>query len=83
MFFEMRFDLGTLDSGERSLPFGLLVFKSQNNNKWPHDSFPKMKSWTAIKLLLVHHGVQLGWRLTYLIHGLSRSRIVPIFYSLI
>ena len=26
MFLEMRFDLGTLDSGERSLPFGLLVF---------------------------------------------------------
>ena len=26
MFFEIRFDLGTLDSGERSLPFGLLVF---------------------------------------------------------
>ena len=26
MFFEMRFDLGTLDSGERSLLFGLLVF---------------------------------------------------------
>ena len=25
MFFEMRFDLGTLDSGERSLPFWLLV----------------------------------------------------------
>ena len=25
MFFEMRFDLGILDSGERSLPFGLLV----------------------------------------------------------
>ena len=23
--FEMRFDLGTLNSGERSLPFGLLV----------------------------------------------------------
>ena len=23
--FEMRFDLGTLDSGEQSLPFGLLV----------------------------------------------------------
>ena len=22
----MKFDLGTLDSGERSLPFGLLVF---------------------------------------------------------
>ena len=28
MFFEMRFDLGTLDSGERSLPFGLLVKKT-------------------------------------------------------
>ena len=26
MVFEMRFDLGTLDSGERSLPFGLLGF---------------------------------------------------------
>ena len=25
---EMRFDLGTLDSGERSLPFGLLVISS-------------------------------------------------------
>ena len=25
MFFEMRFDLGSLDSGERSLPFGPLV----------------------------------------------------------
>ena len=27
--FEMRFDLGTLDSGERSLPFGLLVRVSE------------------------------------------------------
>ena len=26
IFFEMRFDLGTLDSDERSLSFGLLVF---------------------------------------------------------
>ena len=25
MFFEMRFDLHTMDSGERSLPFGILV----------------------------------------------------------
>ena len=31
MFFEMRFDLGTLDSGERSLPFGLLVSISHSN----------------------------------------------------
>ena len=29
MFFEMRLDLGTLDSGERSLPFGLLVIHFQ------------------------------------------------------
>ena len=29
--FEMRFDLGTLDSGERSLPFGLLVSISHSN----------------------------------------------------
>ena len=28
MFFEIRFDLGTLDSGERSLPFELLVLQS-------------------------------------------------------
>ena len=26
MFFEMRVDLGTLDAGERLLPFGLLAF---------------------------------------------------------
>ena len=30
MFFEMRFDLGTLDSGERSLPFRLLVQKGHS-----------------------------------------------------
>ena len=29
--FEMRFDLGTLDSGERSLPFGLLVLSIDEN----------------------------------------------------
>ena len=29
--FEMRFDLGTLDSGERSVPFGLLVSLSYTN----------------------------------------------------
>ena len=34
MFFEMRFDLGTLDSGERSLPFGLLVFPEL----WPFEN---------------------------------------------
>ena len=35
MFFEMRFDLGTLDSGERSFPFGLLVLSVPNN----HDNY--------------------------------------------
>ena len=30
--FEMRFDLGTLDSGERSLPFGLLVLDTNSTN---------------------------------------------------
>ena len=30
IFFEMRFDLGTLDSGERSLPFELLVLTCGN-----------------------------------------------------
>ena len=33
MFFEMRFDLGTLDSGERSLPFGLLVNRPTDRSK--------------------------------------------------
>ena len=33
MFFEMRFDLGTLDSGERSLPFGLLVYCELGKNR--------------------------------------------------
>ena len=33
MFFEMRFDFGTLDSGERSLPFGLLVHSYLNETK--------------------------------------------------
>ena len=28
IFFEMTFDLGTLDSGERLLPFGLLVSRT-------------------------------------------------------
>ena len=34
MFLEMRFDLGTLDSGERSLPFGLLVGFVMSWLKW-------------------------------------------------
>ena len=33
MFFEMRFDLGTLDSGVQLLPFGLLVYPSHRSEK--------------------------------------------------
>ena len=40
MFFEMRFDLGTLDSGERSLPFGLLV------------GYPKIELWISKKRIM-------------------------------
>ena len=40
MFFEMRFDLGTLDSGERSLPFGLLVC----------NTFPSFAAPVSVKL---------------------------------
>ena len=29
-----QIDLGTLDSGERSLPFGLLVLNICRNNEW-------------------------------------------------
>ena len=34
MFLEMRFDIGTLDSGERSLPFGLLVSTYPIGDQW-------------------------------------------------
>ena len=33
MFFEMRFDLGTLDSGVQSLPFWLLVYPFHRSEK--------------------------------------------------
>ena len=33
MFFEMRFDLGTLDSGERSLPFFLFRYLAHLSRK--------------------------------------------------
>ena len=44
--FEMRFDLGTLDSGERSLPFGLLVL------------FFIQKCRQCVTTLLQHHNQQ-------------------------
>ena len=37
--FEMRFDLGTLDSGERSLPFGLLVSFLSYASVWNYTPF--------------------------------------------
>ena len=57
MFFEMRFDLGTLDSGERSLPFGLLVLKSEQCGFATRQGAQKMQTeWqtvlTLIRLLL-------------------------------
>ena len=42
--FEMRFDLGTLDSGERLLPFGLLVYTAY------HMSYPGY-SWAQPRAL--------------------------------
>ena len=48
MFFEMRFDLGTLDLGERSLPFGLLVSVIR---------FPAFKQF--YQLLVIHNFIAL------------------------
>ena len=49
--FEMRFDLGTLDSGERSLPFGLLVFlfatTFANLSFWCANSFKSAPSFAS------------------------------------
>ena len=44
MFFEMRFDLGTLDSGERSLPFGQVV-KIYNDPRLTFDLFMQRSAW--------------------------------------
>ena len=43
--FEMRFDLGTLDSGERSLPFGLLVYLNCYNSAFSGETLvcPKLE----------------------------------------
>ena len=46
MFFEMRFDLGTLDSGERSLPFGLLVSLYLTNPAFYHVSAGMVRSFS-------------------------------------
>ena len=48
MFLEMRFDLGTLDSGERSLPFGLLVKDLLLQNRLAYQS-------------QISYGASLGW----------------------
>ena len=40
LVFEMRFDLGTLDSGERSMPFGLLVSWCGSNETWANSIDP-------------------------------------------
>ena len=50
-FFEMRFDLGTLDSGERSVPFGLLVFV------WKHQVWV----WIFLVNQKDHFGTKIIW----------------------
>ena len=59
--FYMRFDLGTLDSGERSLPFGLLVFSHREIEviwifiRWL-DILCKCPCWFTISLKAVLQG---------------------------
>ena len=48
--FEMRFDLGTLDSGERSLPFGLLVFRTA----WWTSTGKQLTSWFSACAVLLY-----------------------------
>ena len=49
--FEMRFDLGRLDSGERSLPFGLLVFTCIQiwYITWRHARMVSLQIWVIFK----------------------------------
>ena len=53
MFFEMRFALGTLDSGVRSLPFGLLVVLL--GRKLPKTRF--VVSWIISNALIDPHDI--------------------------
>ena len=54
--FEMRFDLGTLDSGERSLPFGLLVMKlSEISPDFQWKSNTRKFHWNSGEILLEFH----------------------------
>ena len=62
MFFEMRFDLGTLDSGERSLPFGLLVILCHDLS--PHKNMavcndPKMR-------IILNEKDRFCWEMTHI-----------------
>ena len=51
--FEMRFDLGTLDSGERSLPFGLLVVQNYITPLWGRHQFSHRKQIIVTAIFLV------------------------------
>ena len=48
MFFEMRFDLGTLDSDERSLPFGLLVLELLALEWWKFHTIELEYLWSQL-----------------------------------
>ena len=67
--FEMRFDLGTLDSGERSLPFGLLVHRYDTSRSSEVD-----RSILCSKLKLVGVG-STKWFESYLS---NRSQLVNV-----
>ena len=58
MFSEVRFDLGTLDSGERSLPFGLLVFSLKPETHihffWPYAYWEKGKTMDFSETIVVY-----------------------------
>ena len=54
MFFEMRFDRGTLDSGERSLPFGLLVCLICGFTSQPTTMV--MSRWSVNRTILIRPG---------------------------
>ena len=58
----MRFDLGTLDSGERSLPFGLLVFLFKRKLHFCdfifYNDFIRFRAWNFIKNYVISTKVQ-------------------------
>ena len=67
MFFEMRFDLGTLDSGERSLPFGLLVDRIIIKVAGNQDRLKSLDEFDFGPNQTTHFGVTCPW-MTKILH---------------